>query len=295
MKISFPSPLLRLVRCLVRQHILTRGYGILLNRFPSALWGGSHLLIKTDIGPMIVPIRDPGSVGYVLFGCIRHEIHETRFIQQLARGFHVTIDVGAHMGWYALLMWQSIQGEKHVFAFEPNPKTFQYLQENARNKPGLIAQQLVIGNTDGIMQFYCASRSNLSSASRKVGSSVEVQGQSLDQFCMSRELIGQVDFVKCDVEGGELAVLQGARLLRHSANPPIWMLEMDGDFLAETGASIEQANEEALGSSERIILFCFDAVGNLREISHIRDSQGTHNVFVVPESRLGFFISVSEG
>jgi FkbM family methyltransferase len=49
----------------------------------------------------------------------------------------------------------------------------------------------------------------------------------LDAFC-SREAIGRVDFVKIDVEGAELQVLQGGREVIEAHRPPTALARAPG-------------------------------------------------------------------
>ncbi len=153
-------------------------------------------------------------------------------------------------------------------------------------RPGILPSQLAIGGKQDSLTFYCADSSNLSSASRQVGTPVLVEGISLDMFAERQALIGHIDFIKCDVEGGEMAVLQGSRLVRSAAYPPIWMIEADDKFLVEAGLSVNSLNSEISNSEDLARLFYLNPVNKIVEIGHVRERNGVPNIFLVPEVRM---------
>jgi FkbM family methyltransferase len=239
---------------------------------------------------MLLPLRDPGSTQLLLFGRIDSEKSESALVEKLAGGCRVVIDIGANIGWYSVLMCRGMEGRGQVFAFEPNPETFPYLRENAMNRPSIQPFEIAVSNSEGRILFYCSKSSALSSAVRNVGREVTVESSSLDEFCRSLELLESVDFVKCDVEGGEVKVLQGARALRSARNSPIWMLEVDEVFLKQAGSSTDEIMREIVQPENGLLrLYYLDSAGKPLEIEHVGDRKGTSNVFIVPEARMQQF------
>jgi hypothetical protein len=102
-----------------------------------------------------------------------------------------------------------------------------------------------------------------------------------------------LDFVKCDVEGGELNVLRGSRQIR-KMHDPVWMLEFDERFLAE--ANIDPA-EFADEVSDLLCWWRSDSAGwvlaeNLGVI--IGNTRIHQNVFLVPQRRAAKFARLME-
>lgn len=238
---------------------------------------------------MVFPLGDPGCTQILLFGLILHEKRESTLVERLAEGCRVMMDIGANVGWYSILMCRGMRGGE-VFAFEPDPNSFPYLLENVMNIPGIHPFEIAVSNSKKKLSFYCSESSNLSSAVRNVGKKVIVESTSVDEFCRSQEVMGEVDFVKCDVEGGELEVLRGARKLRSIRNAPIWMIEVDELFLEQTGTSTDEIMKEIFypkyGAHR---LYYIDPSGKSIEIEHLGDRRGTSNVFIVPEARIQQF------
>lgn len=286
-----PSRMLRALRWAVASGTLKRGYGRLLKYLPVPVWGGRDILMPTAVGPMVMSVKDQANAGLLLWGRIRHETNETALIRALACSFQITLDVGAHIGWYSRLMGQAMNGTGTVYAFEPNPASFPYLIENIRDYASVHPFQIAIADSDETVTFYCADSSNLSSAARQVGTPVVVDCKSLDSFARSFGLIGKIDFIKCDVEGGEVSVLHGSHLVRSAASPPIWMIEVDNVFLTEAGVSVDKLNLEILACGGALHLFYLDVDGAAREITRLGEQGGIPNIFVVPESRMMTFRS----
>ena len=242
----------------------------------------------------MVPVKDHGSAYLLFWDCIPHESRESALIRRLALGCRVAVDIGAHVGYYSRLIWQMMQGKGSIYAFEPDPRTFIYLEENVRGRPGLSAYKMALGESHGRARFFSAVSSDLGSTVRQVGVPVTVDCTTLDLFCQSLCIADQVDFVKLDVEGGEAAVLRGARQVRSGNNPPIWMIEVIDSFLLEAGTSPEEMTTELLwAQSGSPHLFYLDRDGAPKEIKHLSERQQTSNVFVVPEVRVVQFIAAA--
>jgi len=124
------------------------------------------------------------------------------------------IDVGAHVGAYTLLT--ALLPNMRCAAFEPNPWTFDVLRKNLELN-GVLDRvnphQYAIGDMqgNGVLKVPTASRSSgLSTLGdpRRFDEweDVNVGVDKLDALDWPK-----VDFIKIDVEGGELDVLRGAK------------------------------------------------------------------------------------
>jgi FkbM family methyltransferase len=283
-KVRKPSLLFKLLQWSVRSGRLRKGYGRLLDVFPNFLWGGEDILTKTDVGEMLLPLNDPGSTGLMLFGKILHEVRESAFIKNLSASCQVVFDIGANVGWYSCMMWNEMKDKKEIYAFEPNPYVYPYLHHNSADKEGIITENLAVGEMTHLTTIYCNKSSNLSSTTRQVGKSVLIQEVSLDDYSQSRN-IDWIDFIKCDVEGGELFVLRGARRIRGVPDPPIWMIEIDNSFIRDIGHNLEEIIDE-VNSIDRTVKFFIIDNNIIRQTDLLESRNCQPNVFIVPSTRL---------
>jgi len=132
---------------------------------------------------------------------------------RLAEG-SVFVDVGANVGYYALLASKLVGPSGRVHAVEPVPSTAVILRANVRlNSCGNVrVHEVAAWSARGrVMLNIPVSSYGLASATRGRSSgavTVTARAAPLDEV-MSGE--GAVDLVKIDVEGAELEVVRGAR------------------------------------------------------------------------------------
>ncbi len=128
------------------------------------------------------------------------------------------IDVGAHIGRYTLV---AARLASKVIAVEPEPSNFSMLCANIRLNGFLnvIALPVALSRDGGKRRFYLSDRGDTATSSlerewrskRSVGRKpnvIEVQAETLDNLIASFDL-QVVDWLKIDVEGHEVEVLQG--------------------------------------------------------------------------------------
>jgi FkbM family methyltransferase len=127
------------------------------------------------------------------------------------------LDVGANAGYFTLLFSRAVGA---VFAFEPDPQNLVHLRRNItlnhRDNVSIIAA--AVTDKEGVARF----RPDASMGSICSDGPLSVTTCRIDEFPTP-------DFVKMDIEGGELLALQGAQrtLLKHRTS---WFIELHGDF-----------------------------------------------------------------
>lgn len=144
------------------------------------------------------------------------------------------IDVGANKGVYTRLLAELAS---HVHAFEPNPKAYRWLD---RALPDNVATYpIALSDQEGTSNLYLPQRgrgfsNQLGSLSSTKANSphavIPVQTRTLDSYGFS-----DVGFIKIDVEGFELQVLEGARGTI-ARNRPALLIELEE---RHTGKPIE--------------------------------------------------------
>jgi FkbM family methyltransferase len=292
--IGSPSPALRFLAWATRSGMLRRGYSWPLALLPSRIWGGQSVRARTLLGPMCLRTNDRSSSSLLFFGFLPHERRETSLVASLAANCRIMLDVGAQYGWYARLMAQAAPNG-HVYAFEPDPITYRYLLRNLGDLQNARSFNLAVGAEACDTTLWRARTSDLSSTVRQVGEPIQVRCCTLDDFCKKHRL-ADVDFIKCDVEGGEELVLRGAHMLMRLPAPPIWMLEVIDTFLNETGRNSKNLLQILRGACPEGKIYTQDAEGRPLEVSDFSKRILGNNVFFVPPARLELFLqSVAAG
>ncbi len=146
---------------------------------------------------------------------------------ELFRGGDI-LDVGANIGYTASVFASVLTEGFQVYAFEPEQKNWEGLLRNVRRlglSDRISAVRAAAGNQIGTVQFWrnpanhADSRvvtESLSHARPGMTGLQEVAMITLDSFVQRRIRNAPIRFVKIDVQGYELAVLEGARSLLES-------------------------------------------------------------------------------
>ena len=151
-------------------------------------------------------------------------------------------DIGANTGQLTLSLAHLVGKNGTVHAFEPISKNFSRLRENIEHEnltSRVILNQLALGDSKKFINFiipqeryqetslvphnqeswadYCNEPDKYTAERCKI--------TTLDSYVKENN-IGAISFIKCDVEGAELQVMKGAKVLLRSPNPPVLMLEV---------------------------------------------------------------------
>jgi len=124
------------------------------------------------------------------------------------------LDVGANIGFYSLVL-STRQPGVAIVAFEPNPRNFRLLQNNARLNgfANLTCEPLALSDHEGTARLYpCKSDMSASlvpNFEETTGAPLEVRTTTLDAQIRRHPPRGRL-VIKVDVEGHESAFFRGA-------------------------------------------------------------------------------------
>jgi len=183
--------------------------------------GREHAFDKFDLtkqrNKMTTALRDisqnwtPPST--VLNRSRKAQFDECRFVYEaLGARFSkgVMIDVGAHVGSSLIAFAKS---GWNIWAFEPDPQNRQKLNERVKNRSNVcVINKAVSDNVKSNVAFYSSDVSTgisgLTAFHESHEESVRIETTTLDKF-ISEHGLTEVDFLKIDVEGHEMDVLNG--------------------------------------------------------------------------------------
>ncbi|MGD0812834.1 MAG: FkbM family methyltransferase [Verrucomicrobiota bacterium] len=176
-----------------------------------------------------------------------YEPLETIIVTRAVQRGDVVLDLGANVGYYTALLDGLVKPNGQVHSFEPGQGTFSRLEETKRllKLERTVLHQKAISDSVGHIDFWLSTAgSDAQQSTVKMAALGEelarqrVAATSLDAFVkdMGKES-GRIAFVKCDIEGAELSMIQGAQSLIAAQDPPIWLIEHNRPALREHGSS----------------------------------------------------------
>jgi FkbM family methyltransferase len=125
------------------------------------------------------------------------------------------IDVGAHVGMYALAAARALRGRGRVLAFEPNPAARRQLEANValNGYDNVLVSDAAVAAAAGDALLHVPATSDPSFSSLGGGRFAEAEPVRVPTTTLDAEVAARglaPAFVKVDVEGAELGVLAGA-------------------------------------------------------------------------------------
>ena len=133
-------------------------------------------------------------------------------------------DVGAHIGQFTMLMsLKALYGE--VYAFEPSEVSRKMLSANMAHNDGKWGHRftnvhlfpLAVGDKSG---RGLKETLWLTDGTDQYGkTTAEFDMTTLDDFCLTHNMVQRVDFIKCDVDGWDYEVLLGAQKVLERFRP----------------------------------------------------------------------------
>ena len=158
----------------------------------------------------------------------RTESESIRFIQALPLEGKTVLDIGANRGIYCYYLSLSVGSKGNVIAFEPQPECLHTLKqvESMFNLMNLEVKPCALSNKCGVVTLYRKYAQD-GSASIQVDhiseqnaiENVKVQTSTLDS--LADTIPRPVAFIKCDVEGHEQSVFEGAKNILLQDKPTI--------------------------------------------------------------------------
>jgi FkbM family methyltransferase len=202
---------------------------------------GSPVLRQVEVNGFRLLVRTDEHVGRFLYYQGHYDPDETAYLPGQLRPEDTCVDIGAHAGYYTLLM---AANAKEVHSFEPVPLSFHLLNTNlsANDMLNVRAHCSAISDCNGWADFTVSRDSAYSSfqatgikETRKV---IRVETVTLDNYLAGHP----VNILKIDVEGAEAKVLCGAHRTL-SLRPRLIMIELADQVLSVYRSSVEEVTQ----------------------------------------------------
>jgi FkbM family methyltransferase len=216
-------------------------------------------LVKEATAGWTVPIRGGPLQGHrwgigtgLPFLLGRYEEEKARAMQAALDEGDVVFDVGAHVGYFAVIAARRVGPHGRVFAFEPRPLNLRFLHRHleANDVRNVEVLEAAVGAGPGRGRFredtgsatghLVAGKANEARAAAAHPNGRDVRVLALDPLVAEGRL-PPPDAIKIDVEGGELGVLRGAAAVLRDHRPLLFVATHGERLRQETTALLEAA------------------------------------------------------
>jgi FkbM family methyltransferase len=214
---------------------------------------------------------------------------EIKFLERVLENGTKVIDIGAHLGFYTLLMSKRVGPRGRVVAFEPSPREFRRLGRHIRINRcrNVQLEELALGDRQGCKEFFVVgapwtTRNGLRPPRIEGVQSVPTSIATLDSYLAEKDLHG-IDLVKLDAEGAELEIFGGAVRLLSSLQRPLVLCEINDPVIAECGWQHRGADVIEFLEAKGFRWHGLNRDGSLRPLA--RASSYCGDFVAVPEER----------
>lgn len=167
-----------------------------------------------------------------------YERHVTDWLKRNIETGATAIDVGAHIGYYAVLISSLIGSNGNALFIEPLPEHYKALRDNLETNgfSSTRAIQLAVSDTNGQADFFPASDSGRNSlrynevTDRKP---IRIITITLDDL-LEKFSIDMVDLLQLDVEGAECLIFKGGHSVLTSGRIRTVLCEYHPDQLMQS-------------------------------------------------------------
>jgi FkbM family methyltransferase len=212
-------------------------------------------------------------------------------LRALLRAGDVFLDAGANAGVISLVASRWVGPEGRVYSFEPSEREFNRLLDNLdRNQvTNVVPVRLAVSSRTGTASLRIAQSSHggLNTLGGRFPyedvrpESVEqVNTTTLDAYVQGAG-IGRVAVMKLDVEGAEVAALEGAVRLLRDARPSL-VVEVFSRSLEANGSNVDEL--ERLLRTASYDVFTIDPAGRMHPIAGLGGAD-EQNVVALPRER----------
>lgn len=187
-------------------------------------------------------------MGLMLFFKRPYEENERKFVYKFLKTGMTFFDIGANQGIYTLLAGKKVSKGGKVISFEPVPSQFKKLKRNLKINRinNVITEPLAVGvEIETVNMYVCLGGDEALSSLRlptedikSKKSIIQVPVTTIDEY-VKKNNISNIDFVKIDVEGGELNVLKGMTETLKTIRP-IFMCEVQDKRTVQWGYSASE-------------------------------------------------------
>jgi FkbM family methyltransferase len=136
-----------------------------------------------------------------------YEPWTTDIVRRELKQGDVFVDVGANIGYFTVMASKAVGEKGRVYAFEPNPSSFQILKRNveANGLENTTIEQKAVADFSGRIELW-SIEGNTYPWKEEERTAFNVDSVRLDDYFQGQ----RIDLMKMDIDGGETMALEGS-------------------------------------------------------------------------------------
>lgn len=200
-------------------------------------------LITSKCGHKFIAIKEPVFLQVRYEGTYEKQL--SMVVAQLVDAGDTAVDIGANFGWYSVLLASEVGADGKVFSFEPNENIYPTLFQNIKNNNysdrvnlkqcgigGDVSREVLsAGEAESAIGYFDTNNN----VSKDDANCVDIY--PLDDLMV--DYIGNISFIKVDVEGFEPFVMKGSKNIWGSDHPPAMLMEFNMEALERQNVDID--------------------------------------------------------
>lgn len=133
------------------------------------------------------------------------------------------LDVGGNIGLFSLYAQSRA---RDLYCLEPTPSHFKILSKYVEKYNNIHPLNIALSGYDGMIDFYtCPNNSTMNSIDARTGEKISVKGSRIGTLIKDLNL-NHVDFIKLDIEGGEVFAITPETLNEVKDIVDNWFIEV---------------------------------------------------------------------
>jgi len=201
----------------------------------------NRFVMKNILGSKMYLDLDDKGISRELFVNNIREPFLTELIKKTIKKGDIIVDIGANIGYYALLEAKLVGDKGKVYAIEPVSQNLNLLKRNIslNNYSNIEVFQLAIGNENKTSRIFLSEESNWCSMIKtnniKVVGTAPVKLVTLDSFLKNKPY---PDIIRMDVEGDETEIIKGMKNILSVKRPLKLFIELHSIFIRDNGIGL---------------------------------------------------------
>lgn len=209
------------------------------------LKGINLVQLNLPTNTLLVSLEDEGISRTLFINKVHEQYSTNKFLQNIKESY-IHLEIGANIGYYALMAAKNAGRTGKIISLEPNQDNIKLLKANVilnNFEDNFEYYNCAASSSDGEKDFYITNKSNTCSFVERNDKYIftkdicKVQTVTLDNLLNNQH----IDYFRMDVEGYEFEILKGMKNILSRVNPPEGcFIEVHSEILKDLGFSAKE-------------------------------------------------------